>query len=381
MIQFLKLYGMKQKPNLLFLLLLLFTESCIEPFTPPEITGARQYLVVDGFLNTSPNQESQFRLTRTQTIAETGQPMPESRARLFVEGDAGSRFTLSETANGLYILPPIAAKDNEKYRIHILTQDGNEYYSSYEPIIRTPAIDSLTYEVREDRSGVQININTHDPRNATRFYRWNFEETWQYYSDMYSPVEYINGAVVGRLQDISTCWSFAKSSRIVLGTSVKLSQDIIKDQPITYVAAATGKLKVKYSVLVRQYGLSQEEYEYWTTLAKTTEGTGTLFDPQPSQVRGNIMCVSDPSALVFGYFSASTQQEERLFVAESLGRYATSCAPVDTLSLGELAESFDKISEEYIPTGSTQTLYVMAFESCVDCRLRGGTTVRPPFWR
>jgi hypothetical protein len=359
---------------------LLFLKSCIEPFAPPEITNARQFLVVDGSLNTSPGASSQIKLSRTQNVYDEGAPSAELRAKVTVEGDKGSRFALVEAENGIYHLASAKYNTAEKFRLRIRTADGKEYLSSFVPVVKTPPIDSLTYAVNPGGEGVRLFVNTHDATNKTRFYRWSFDETWEYYMPLYSSYELVGREVVYRTENINTCWSAARASTIVLASTVKLAKDVVKDQVVTYVPTSSGKLRVKYSILVKQYGLTQEEYEYWNTLAKTTERTGSLFDPQPAQLTGNITCQSDPSELVFGYFGASTQEEQRLFVAERLGRN-TTCYPTDTLSFNELFDSIDLILQEYYTTGSPVPEYVMGPTNCTDCRLQGGTNKRPSFWK
>jgi hypothetical protein len=360
--------------------LLFVLKSCIEPFAPPEITQAERYLVVDGFLNTQPGASSQIRLSRTQNVSEKGNPQAVFRAKVTVVGNRGSRFSLVEAENGIYHLAGALYKENEKYQLQIRTVDGKEYQSDFVPVVKTPPIDSLSYKVSDGQGGVQVYVHTQDPQNKTRFYRWSFDETWEYRTSLYSVYELVKKDILRRELDISTCWSNAKASRIVLGSSVKLSKDIIRNQPVTYVGTPTGKLRVKYSILVKQYGLTQEEYEYWTTLSKTTEGTGSLFDPQPSQVTGNIRCTNDPSQLVFGFFSASSQEEKRIFITERLGRN-TPCDPTDTLSYQEVLESMDLILDEYYPPNSFTPEYLMGTPECADCRLRGGVAKKPDFWQ
>ncbi|GAB3167293.1 hypothetical protein GCM10027291_14200 [Telluribacter humicola] len=359
----------------------LLLHGCIESFSPPEITSASSYLVVDGFLNTSSSGSSQIKLSRTQNVTDLTAPQVEPRAQIRVEGDKGSQLAFTEAQPGTYKLEPIAYREGEKYRLHIRTSDGKEYLSDYVPAIQTPPIDSVTYRVQPDQSGVQIYVSTHDPLNTTRFYRWSFDETWMYQMPLYSAFEVVNNEMKLRTEDISTCWSHRSASRILVGSSIKLSEDIIQDASVTYVPASSGKLRVKYSILVKQYGLSQEEYEYWTALAKTTESTGSLFDPQPAQVTGNIRCVSDPKELVFGFFSASKQQEQRLFITEYLGRYVSACEPTDTLALAQALQTLDLILVEFPVPGSSQPLYITGTASCADCRLEGGTTTKPEYWR
>lgn len=368
------------KKLLLYLLTLLVLHGCVEPFAPPEITSAEHYLVVDGSLNTSPQGSSQIKLSRTQNIYDEGGPKTEPRAKVTVEGDKGSSFAFVEASPGVYNLAAKSFRDTEKYRLRIKTSAGKEYLSAYVPVVKNPPIDSLTYKVRPDRTGVQIYVNTHDPLDKTRFYRWSYDETWQYSMPLYSSYESVGKEIVNRLENINTCWSSANPANIVLGTTIKLSKDIIKDQGVAFVSALSGKLQAKYSILVKQYALTQDEFEYWNTLAKTTERTGSLFDPQPAEVTGNIKSVSNSSELVFGYFSASNRQEQRLFVSEYLSR-SLQCDPTDTLTAAEVRESIDLIVTEYYEEGSFNPQYIMGSTNCTDCRLLGGTNKRPLFWK
>jgi len=371
---------MKKFLPLATVILLLY--ACVEPFAPPEITSASRFLVVDGSLNTTPGGVSQIKLSRTQNIYDEGGPQVETRARLTVEGDQGGRFAFVEGERGVYQLGATNFRSTEKYRLRIRTAGNREYLSAYVPVVKTPLIDSLTYRIRGEKAGVEINVNTHDDLAKTRFYRWSYTETWDYFMPLFSAFELRNGDIAIRDENINRCWSSANPTNIVLGSTIKLSKDIIKDQPIVYVPASSGKLRATYSILVRQYALTQEEFEYWNSLAKTTERTGSLFDPQPAQVTGNIKAVDDARELVFGYFSAANQQEQRLFVNVGIGGLSQFCASGDTLTKAEVLENpGGLILYEQYTDGSFIPLYVMGPADCADCRLRGGTTRRPPFWR
>ena len=60
--------------------LLLIFESCIVPFSPPEVDLDEQYLVVDGFFNVSGKDSSRIELRRTQNVNQTDQPLIETGA-------------------------------------------------------------------------------------------------------------------------------------------------------------------------------------------------------------------------------------------------------------------------------------------------------------
>jgi hypothetical protein len=357
--------------------------SCIEPFSPPEVNSDQNYLVVDGFLNVG-QDTSVIELRRTQNINQMATSAGETGATVSAETEAGEKYLFAEGRGGAYKLPPRLFNRSVKYRLRIKTKSGKEYLSDYVAVSVTPPIDSLTSRFDPGQDAMVFYVNAHDAQNKTQFYRWKFEETWEYRAAYFSTLEVVNKKIVTREKDINQCWGSMRSGSILLGTTVKLSSDIIKDLPLFKVPVSTNKLFIKYSVLVKQYGLTRPAFEYWTSLSKTTQGTGSLFDPQPSQVTGNIQSTTDSNDLVFGFFSAATEETKRLTITPRLGNYPR-CADPDTfdivcrpLSDRQCALETTALLMSY---GGIRSEYILgAPPSCIDCRVQGGTTERPAFW-
>lgn len=367
-----------------FFALLLVIDSCVEPFSPPEVNSDENYLVIDGFLNVSGTDSTRIELRRTQNVNANALPIIETGAQLAVEEENGGTWPLAETSAGVYVLAPRQYNRAGKYRLRIKTKDNQEYLSEYVGVSITPPIDSVTYKVDPVLNAAVFYVNTHDAQNKTQFYRWKFEETWEYEAAYYSALMVRNDSVVVRPENINKCWGKLKSGSILLGTTVKLSSDIIKDLPLNRVPISTNKLFIKYSILVRQYGLSRQAFEYWTDLSKTTQGTGSLFDVLPSQVTGNIRHVSNARMLAFGYFSAATEETRRFTIAPRLGTFPR-CTEPDTIPIrcsprdaDECALTTPKLLLTYWGPRSDSVL--VAAHSCADCRLQGGTTERPSYW-
>ena len=358
--------------------LMSFMYGCIEPFSPPEVNSDERYLVVDGFLNVG-NDTSKIELRHTQNTNESSAFFPETGAKLSVSGQTGEKYDFIETKNGMYILPPVNVSLSGKYHLSIKTRDGKEYVSDDVPVVVTPAIDSISYNYDQDRDAIVIKVNTHDPKNNTRFYKWKFEETYQYRTAYYSSLEVdlIKKALVSRKEDISLCYRTVPSTNIMLGSTIKLSSDEIRQLPLNIVQINTNKFYLKYSILIKQYGLSRAGFEYWTDLAKTTQGTGSLFDPLPSQVTGNIKSTTNPKELIFGYFSASTVTTKRIFISRGLGSYPR-CNPPDTVFVSDAIKFPSGLLIGYVPEKSDLVLQTTGY--CADCRTQGGTTVKPSFW-
>src|SRR5690606_3313027 len=117
-----------------------------------------------------------------------------------------------------------------------------------------------------------------------------------------------------------------------------------------------------------QNALTREAYDYWNELSKTTEATGSIFDPFPSRVTGNIRSASNPDVPAFGYFSAGKASKKRIFIKESLGIF-NRCDPSDTLARPDAIVTSALLLHEYYQMGSSVPEYVVAYPSCADCRL------------
>ena len=164
---------------------------------------------------------------------------------------------MKEGGAGVYSLSGVTPQSGETYRLHIRTAKGVNYYSDYVPVVTTPPIDSVSWRVEND--GVQINVNTHDPQNQTHYYRWEYDETWAYTAAYYSSYEYVASTkqIVNRTDNIYNCWGSFTSTNIMTNSTVRLSRDVVSQFPLTTIAGSSVRFQSKYSILVRQYALTQ----------------------------------------------------------------------------------------------------------------------------
>lgn len=357
----------------IILFLQLSLAGCVEPFNPPEIEQSASYLVMEGFFNIG-NQQSTIKLSRTVTISQNNTAVPETGAIVAVERERGGQYRFTEAGDGVYTYPPEFISESFQFRLMVQTRDGKIYYSDYVTPKTPPAIDSITYEVVQNGQSVQLNVNSSDPAGKTRFYRWELQETWEYTSAFSTSYVFKEGVLVPKEEDVYRCWKSNSPRNIMIGTTVKLEQDILRNTGIATFPISSNRFLEKYSALVRQYALSQEEYAYWTALAKTTENTGSIFDPLPSLVTGNMHCETDAKELVFGFFSVGTPKEKRVFITPRLGRYPYCF----TYFLSPL--EIDDSGYEIVGNGPDGLTYAAVPPSCVDCRIEGGTTTKPTFW-
>ena len=295
-----------------FYLIIISSISCRKPYAPSAITSPNSYLVVEGVID-SGQDSTLFKLSRTVNLSGKTSASPELGALVTVEDDQAGVYPLIEMGNGGYSAASLNLNPLRKYRLEIKTSDGNDYVSDFETIESNPPIDSVGFKIQAN--GLQLYVNTHNPNNNTRYYRWNYTETWQFHAKYSSGYITDGTKIVARTADqlIYNCFGNDTSSTIVLGSSAKLSQDIIYQAPLTQVASTSEKIETRYSILVKQYALTSDSYNFWVNLKKNTEQLGSIFDAEPSNINGNIHCVNNPALPVIGYVSVTHVQQKRIF--------------------------------------------------------------------
>lgn len=381
----------------LLYLVVLFTNGCIDVYTPPEIQNGEGYLVVEGFLNAS-DRSCSIKLSRTIPLTSTDKPEPVINATVVIEDENNVRKILSGGDDGRYSVSEVDIDLRIKYRIRI-TIDGKEYLSEFVPVTEAPPIDEIKWAVEGDH--IQFYIDSHNPEAGTRYYRWEYTETWLYTSAFSSLYKLENGVIVERTrpQELYYCWKTAPSHDIFVGSTAKLVEDAIVDNSLHRIEIVSPKVKERYSVLVTQYSLTKEGYEYWIQMRDNTQGTGTFYDEQPSRIKGNIYASDNSSEPVLGYFGAYSIQQKRIFIERpdipipglSYETDYQHCR-ADTLLLADVPDFLgpeliiDELIEVFPPgTGGGPPVekklgYLISTPYCIDCRLSGGTLDKPDFW-
>jgi hypothetical protein len=367
--------------------------SCKQNYEPDIPKSKTTLLVVDGFLNAG-GDTTVITLSHTASLYDTVVRFPERAAQVIIEDANAQSYPLFEKENGIYSAALPSLNTNNTYRIKITLADGRLYSSDLIPVKVSPAIDSLTW--REDSIGLSVYLNTHDALNKSHNYRWEYEETWEYRSAVNSLFDWINSEMVSRplVNQVYYCWRSFVSNDLLLGSSAKLTQDVISNVHITSVEKGSEKLSNLYSILVKQYCLTDEAFEYIRNLKKNTEQTGSIADAQPTELISNIHSVTNPREPVIGYFTACVAATKRLFISDhevqlpkwtyfpyyvsytcKSGVYTTS--QMDSIFLGPGKNEWVAIG---VPPMSPPGFYVVNSANCADCRYHGGINVKPSFW-
>lgn len=357
------------------LIFALLAGSCVSTFIP-ETDENTEAVVVDGLITDQPEADT-IKLFTSTPLGSKAKPVPIERCDVSINDDLGNSYTLFETKPGIYITNPgeFCGTAGRKYTLRIIPVDVSGKSYTYESVPMemkpVPPIDTVWYEKTLLSSGDQyhypeegcnIYLNTHDPTNRCSYYRWDFTETWE----MHIPYQVPN----------RVCWISNRSGNIMIKDASVLTENLISRYQLNSLSNKTDRLNVKYSMLVNQYSLNEDEFIYWEKIQNVVEEAGGLYDITPVSIPGNIHCIEDPNVKVLGYFSVSAKASRRIFIEEDFTGRADlyrEC-PVDTVREGTEIPGFWVIItlplHKVVLTNNIQ---------CYDCTSRG-TNIKPSYW-
>ncbi|MEI6087827.1 MAG: DUF4249 domain-containing protein [Bacteroidota bacterium] len=385
------------KKLIIFLFILVAFLGCKEKYISPAVSPSTGYLVVDGSINAGAGV-TEILLKRTVTL-DAPSVVYEGGAAVSVISEDNSIFALNESTKGHYSASGLTLNKAKKYKLHILTKDSKVYESDLVDVRNTPAIDSVSWQY--DNNGLQLYVNTHDATGFTKYYQWDYTETWEYHSPFLNyfnykqlntstgikyTLEYFDPLLITYNAAIYKCWPTENSSSILLGSTVTLTSNKIF-LPLNYISKGDVKLSQLYSINTRQYGVSEGRYNYLQKMKKNTEGTGSVFDAQPSELVGNIHCTTNASEPVIGYIDICNVQEKRTFINNTQvpdWNFITPCLKteipnnVDSITMAH-RNLYPAFAAKYSPTGSAILSYYFSTPNCVDCTF-WGTNTKPTFW-
>lgn len=357
------------------LFFILLSAGCVTEFVP-EISESENVLVVEGLITDQP-AANRVRIALSMPLSNLTDPVPVTSAIVTVKDDLGNSHELREREPGNYYTNPAGfrGEPGRKYFLLIESYMGT-YTSSWMEMVPVPPIDSVWYEkefvklnqLGQVVEGCQIYLDTHDPLNNARFFRWNYSETWIFRL----PYDVPN----------SVCWITEESNRIFLTNTSYLAESAVKRMPVRKIATETDdRLKELYSIQVNQYSLNEEEFRYWEKIRKISDNTGGLYDVVPMTIQGNMKNINDPDQLVLGFFSVSALSSQRIFIRDYFAgqkNLYTGC-PYATVPISATIRYLGQIYWVIIMNYDDMTKTYTDQLRCADCTTRG-TTVKPDFW-
>jgi len=306
--------------KVLFRFIILLVLSSITGCTTPyeyQANGYEDAIVIEATItNQLKNQE--IKVSRTYKLEEEGAAI-ELNAVVFVTDDQGNRYDFKFNNNTYASVNQFQASAGRTYTLHVRTQDGRSYVSSSEKLPQETQIESLNVSAvtKEGVLGAEITVNSTDPTNLSKYYRYEYEETSQIIAPKWYS-EYLvanNGRVTfePRTTEARICYKTENSNTLILTNTSNLSEDKVINFPVRFIPSTDNFISNRYSILVKQYVQSLAAHTFSETLKEISNNGSLLSQTQPGFFYGNITSEDNPSEKVIGYFDVSSYSEKRLF--------------------------------------------------------------------
>ena len=376
------------------LIFILCLSGCIEPFEPEGVQDTAGILVVEGNIL---DRGTTIKLSRTVEIDNIWRPsyfsleeVNNAIVRVIDDNNHEIAVAKPQIVNGIAIPEYVVSSEiifntGTAYALDIQI-GGKHYQSDFVTPLLTPEIDEISWRNNEGMS-IDIMVSTHDPKNEIQYYRWVFEEDWEIRSQYFSPFifdtktnTFIEQSLSGP-NNVYYCWASSKSKSILIGETTRFTEVTIKNRIIHNFLSTDTRFSYLYSVVVRQHGINKEAYTYYENIQKIIEQNSSLFALQPTELRGNIKCVSHPDEPVIGYIYASREVlSHRLFIdmSEMERKYNYNC------TMEEYHENLMPWFYEQFNLGiisrNDRGMLLCVPRVCTDCTYHGGTKNKPDFW-
>lgn len=389
----------------LYLLIVSSITSCTEPFQMQTNTF-EDAIVIEATI-TNELKKQQIKISRTYQFEDDG-PVFETGANVYIEDEAGNQYRFAEQ-NGVYeSIDEFQAIPGKEYQLFVTTADDRQYTSKREVLTTVNTIESVNTTVKinaNGQRGVQIIANSYDPTNTSKYYRYEYEETYKviapYWSNYNAIIVYdtlthdLGVDIIPRQGETRICFSTQKNNDILLTNTSELSEDRVIDFPVRFINDNDFIITNRYSILVKQYVQNLEAHLFYKKLRELSESGNILSPNQPGFFSGNIKSLSNPKEKVIGFFDVSSVSSKRIFFnyndifpGEPQPPYFTECNIRNFNSRDNNPIANDGLlalltcirNNTFIFYSRSGRMYQMVTPQCGDCTTFSSNVI-PPFWQ
>jgi hypothetical protein len=163
-------------------------------------------------------------------------------------------------------------------------------------------------------------VDTSDPETDKNYYMWSWTGTYEVHTQPWLFFD-IKKMKLAPKDCCATCWLSEFNSSVSVFDDTDLGGTQIRKKPVVFVRLflenGARHFQGKYNIEVKQLSTTKEAYKYWSSIEGQINSTGSIFEPPPVAITGNITNCDDPEDIVFGYFGASSITTKNIFIPES----------------------------------------------------------------
>jgi len=325
---------------LIFLLICLLLARCTVPIDIFDFGDPERKLVVDGYI-TDLFKSHQIRLSYSSTFNGDGVfiEVTEDNARVYVEDDLGNRIEFGFVSKGIYKSPEFRADLDRSYKV-IVEVESESFISNSKSLPQnvvpieisfqesTKQVLSTSGENISEFQGVSVKAKI-DPSNDHVFYQWIQEEHY-----IYEAIDFPGGRTYNAREQDSVFIDIQATNanpiifewwyRLCFVQELNITQNpqvnIFEKKPnqtngsldieINFIECSA-KLEHDFAIRTKQLILDREAYEYWNAIKGSIESVGSIFDPTPYSIQGNITGLNGSATL--GFFGVYRENSQNVF--------------------------------------------------------------------
>jgi hypothetical protein len=306
----------------LFILPALFFYACVRRIMPPIRNGAPT-LVVEGLVTTDSIRYA-IKLSYTGNFLNASTRIDSNQnfindAKVVIKDDEGDSTLCILISPGTYQSSDSSFVGivGRTYTLKIYLSNGKTYVSTPEKINPVPPIDSIsvvydsTFITDVRPTQLIISANIHDPAGVQNYYRWT--------ALGYTPRKSWGDTCTypyNECADPYACSCFALCDQYITTNQVNILSDKLVNgneiiQPVFYSPIYWFG---KHFIEVKQYSLNQDIYLFWQQYLQQTNRTGSILDPLPASLVGNIHNAKDSNDVALGYFETSAVVTKKVII-------------------------------------------------------------------
>lgn len=304
-------------------ILIVLFQSCSQIFDP-DVSSTESNLIIEG-LFTNIKGESYVKISKSTPFdsCDYNSILPEDFVQIV--DNNGEDFIFTYQNNNTYVNIDAFGEIGKTYFLRVITSNGEIYGSAPETMIAPFTQDSIYARAQTQ---VLYETNPYGKLIEHTIYGLSTFVNLKGGSDLFPRCRY--STIVTLLYTYQPEGSFASivygwKSLDITGHNFNITKITngaktgeIKNHNIGFWGSSInffelhGNKMIKgYFIHTTKFNLNQHAFDYYTNITFQLSGSQRLFDPAPSQLKGNIECISHPNTKVFGIFDVSS--EERRF--------------------------------------------------------------------
>ncbi len=318
-----------------------------------------EYLVIDGFITDDFGPHT-IKISKSEPFTNDEVVIFEKvqNAVVTITDDLGNATSLTMSGPGNYLTPSVfSGQIGRSYTLNVEV-NGETYVSTPQQIPAKSSFDSVYFE-----QGERETFNTDgellvsptvkflcdvDYASQNSYIGITWEGTYEY-------------KTVFRLRPYNCYIDEAYEGFSSIVTNEDVNEGLANELTVGELLFDI-RFKVAYSLNTILYSMNEEAHNFHFQINQQRSSRGSVFDPQPFQISGNIRNVNDPDQTILGYFGAYGREESRVFVYPS---NINAPAPID----------FCTYRDDTPGNKVVKPLY------CYDCAdFLGAYTEQPPYW-